>query len=152
MSSDRALHVCMAACRPLSDMHVDARQARAACGGLAALADEAARAAAAVPLLLERVLGAGRANDFYFKVRTVWRACAGSWVTPRCKNSLCKQRWLHASAYRAICPVAGCVADRWHAAGLCVLHAARMPAWCLCSGEHSDCGQARVPRAEVHAC
>jgi len=49
----------MAACRPLSDMHVDARQARAACGGLAALADEAARAAAAVPLLLERVLAQG---------------------------------------------------------------------------------------------
>ncbi len=71
--SDSALHARLAACRPPAHMRADARQARAACGGLAALADEAARAAAAVPLLLERVLGAGRANDFYFKVHTVWR-------------------------------------------------------------------------------
>lgn len=45
------------------------RQARAACGGLAGLADEAARAATTVPQLLERALAAGRANNFYFEAR-----------------------------------------------------------------------------------
>ncbi|KAK9831937.1 hypothetical protein WJX81_001333 [Elliptochloris bilobata] len=47
------------------------RLARAACGGLASLAEEAARAASAVPPLLERALAAGRANGFYFEVAAI---------------------------------------------------------------------------------
>lgn len=51
-----------------------------ACGELAAEADEAARAASAVPQLLDRVLAIGRANDFYFEVRMPGRGVPAPYV------------------------------------------------------------------------